>query len=71
MYTYKGKNQILQDEFLCERCKYLIDNEVDDYMAIKCKYCDEPTGVLIYIDKNSKRGTYVGWAHLCCVYWHP
>ncbi|CDW91305.1 phd zinc finger-containing protein [Stylonychia lemnae] len=67
---YAAKGGAPFDQFICERCKYLVDNDFNEYENIKCKFCDELTGILIYIDKNHKKNMMVGWLHLCCVFWH-
>ena len=42
---------------------------------MKCKFCDEPKGIMIYTDRgDEKRGhrqPFIGWAHLGCIWWHP
>lgn len=67
-------------DFVCERCRYIIDNSPppEDVVAMRCRFCDEPKGIMIYVDKNSKtvntasakRTLLIGWAHVACIYWH-
>jgi hypothetical protein len=67
-------------DFVCERCRFILDNNppAEDVKQIKCKFCDEPKGIFIYVDKNSKtanasgikRNLFIGWTHVACVYWH-
>jgi hypothetical protein len=64
-----GKNIELRD-FICERCRYIIDNNVENIEKLKCKLCDEPKGIMIFVDKNTKKGDYIGWCHIACVFWH-
>lgn len=72
LYASQGKDGAF-DSFVCERCKYYIDNDCShkDYERIKCKFCDELKGILIFLDKNDKKAMMIGWAHLACVFWHP
>ncbi len=57
-------NKDLKD-FICERCKYYIDNEVassDAKEAIRCRFCEDPRGIMIYCQKNnSKKKDYQRW----------
>ena len=47
-HTY---TQALKD-FICERCRYMIDNKVEEIDAIRCRFCDELKGIMIYCEKN-------------------
>eukprot|EP00347_Sterkiella_histriomuscorum_P006488 403352576 len=69
LYSSQG-GTIPFDTFLCERCKYYVDNDFENYEQIKCKFCDELKGILIYIDRNQKKNVLVGWIHLACIFWH-
>lgn len=67
-------------EFICERCRFLIDNNPpeEDLKLLKCAFCSDLSGVMIYVDRhnksvnlsNSKRAIFIGWAHVSCVYWN-
>jgi len=67
-------------EFVCERCQFIVDNNPppEDVLAMKCKFCDELKGIMIFVDKNSKtvntanvkRTLLIGWAHIACIYWN-
>lgn len=69
-------------DFICERCRFLIDNnpKEEDLKQLKCAFCDEQTGILVYIDRHSKsvnkeatgvkRAMFIGWSHLACIYWN-
>ena len=73
LYASQGTDKTSFESFICERCKYYSDNDYSskDYEKIKCRFCDELKGILIFIDKNAKKSMSIGWAHLCCIYWHP
>ena len=73
LYASQGSDKTSFDQFICERCKYFVDNNTSDkdYEKVKCKFCDETKGIMIYIDKSAKRAMMIGWAHICCIYWHP
>ncbi|TNV84102.1 hypothetical protein FGO68_gene3647 [Halteria grandinella] len=73
-YASQGQDQTPFDSFICERCKFLLDNDTTAQECenkVRCRYCDELKGIMVYIDKNDRKAWLIGWAHLCCIYWHP
>ena len=64
-------HEVCTDE-MNEECSKLGHKDIGrDYEKTRCKFCDELKGIMIYIDKNAKKSMMIGWAHLCCIYWHP
>ena len=67
-------------DFVCERCRYIVDNNIQEYDAVRCRFCDEIRGIMIYCEKNVNHKKFkaneadnvviVGWVHLACIYWH-
>lgn len=43
-YTYSS----VMKDFLCERCTYLLDNKSEEEDAVRCRFCDELSGIMIY-----------------------
>ena len=44
-------------DFICERCRYIIDNGPDPSeikLKFQCRFCNEEKGILVYIDKHSQ-----------------
>ena len=39
-------------DYTCERCRYLIDNNIEEYDAVRCRFCDELKGIMIYCEKD-------------------
>ena len=58
----------------------MVDNNPpqEDLKLLKCAFCDEQTGIFIYVDRHSKsvnreskvKSIFIGWAHVGCIYWH-
>jgi hypothetical protein len=65
-------------DFLCERCRYIVDNgpTPDEATSMfQCRFCSEEKGIKVYIDRNytnEKKDTRItiGWAHLACLFWN-
>jgi hypothetical protein len=39
-------------DFLCERCTYYLDNNVEEIDEIRCRFCEEIKGIFIFCDKK-------------------
>jgi hypothetical protein len=51
MYTYSSD----MTDFLCERCRYIVDNRPDPeeiQAKFQCRFCSEEKGIKVYIDRN-------------------
>lgn len=69
-------------DFLCERCRYIIDNSpnpTEIRHKFQCRFCSEEKGIKIYIDNLHSAGSTnlkplatisIGWTHLSCIFWN-
>lgn len=59
-------NKVPQDQWFCDRCKTLKENEKLKCRDIECFLCNDVKGVMKNVDKASNI-----WAHIICVNWTP
>ena len=64
--THYGGNlaTIVPEEWFCERCEYLLNNE-EGVTSVSCHFCPSKQGIMKIIDIDKEKV----WSHLECITW--